>query len=90
MNNNNYIDVTVQPVPQPAMNLIKWIAFNVVNPGATDDTYGNAQYQTYNEAGQLLSGNVIGFSNDDSKNWKTDQEFADWLTVHKLNLTPII
>lgn len=89
INTTNYIDVQVQPVPQPAMNNVRWLAINVVNFNAQDDSYGQAQYQLFDEAGKLLSGNVVGFSDDDSKNWITDQEFANWLTINKLNLTPI-
>lgn len=90
MQTGNYIDVQVQPVQQAPMDQVRWLSFQVVNPKAMDDTYGLAQYQLYNSDNQLLGGYTVGFSDEDSRNWKTDQEFADWLTVHKLNYIPII
>lgn len=89
MQTSNYIDVSIVPVPQPAMNTVRWLAFNVVNIGAPDDSYGQAQYQLFDETGKLLSGSTVGFSDADSHNWTTDDAFATWLTINKLNYTPI-
>lgn len=84
------INIPIVPVVTPDISNIYFLAIQAVNLGASenDNSYGQAQYQIINEAKVVVSGNTCSFTREESEYWITDEEFAKWLTINKLNYTP--
>lgn len=85
------ITINIQPVVTPDYTQVKFLAIQAVNLGAAenDPSYGQAQYQVFDQNGGLVLGGTCSFTREESENWITDEEFAKWLTINKLNYTPI-
>lgn len=85
------ITINIQPIVTPDYTQVKYLAIQAVNLGAAenDQSYGQAQYQIFDQDGNLVLGNTCNFGREESENWTTDEDFAIWLTINKLNYTPI-
>lgn len=85
------INIPIVPVVTPDYTQVHFLAIQAVNLGVADDNpaYGQAQYQIFDADNNLLLGNTCSFTKQESdEHWNTDEEFATWLTINKLNYTP--
>jgi hypothetical protein len=78
------IIINIQPVVQPDYTQVNYLAIQAVNLGAqeNDQSYGQAQYQIFDQNGGLVLGSTCTFSREESEYWITDEEFAKWLTIN--------